>query len=150
MIRVDGSRRITVRNIGEVQNQNLSDPILPMHPMKTDNTVREPEQDIGTAPLSHSDNMEVPENAYDDVETKEREVFTDEAVPVVQGEHLADNNDNDLVDHVPTTTPRETSSCDRPKRSPKPNKKYSPEEYDLSTDQVKSRVRSRRTIRRAR
>ena len=74
------------------------------HPMKTDNTVRELEQDIGTASLSHNDNMEVPENAQDDIGMKERKVVTDEAVPVVQGEHLADN-DNDSVDRVPTTTP---------------------------------------------
>ena len=44
---------------------------------------------------------------------------------------------------------RGTSSSDRPKRSRKPNQKYNPEEYDLSTDQVKLRVKSRRTIRRA-
>ena len=35
----------------------------------------------------------------------------------------------------------------RPKRSPKPNKKYSPEIYDLSY--VGKRKRSRRSIRRA-
>jgi hypothetical protein len=37
----------------------------------------------------------------------------------------------------------------RPKRSPKPNPKYSPDDYDLSYVGNKSRTRSRRSIRRA-
>ena len=80
-------------------------------------------------------------------ETEEREMSTNDVLPVIQ-ENLADN-DKDLSDHIPTTEPQGTPNCDRPKRSRKPNQKYNPEEYDLSTDQVELRVKSRRTIRRA-
>ena len=37
----------------------------------------------------------------------------------------------------------------RPRRTPKPNPKYSPDTYDLSYVGVKSRTRSRRSVRRA-
>ena len=37
----------------------------------------------------------------------------------------------------------------RPKRSPKPNAKYSPDDYDLNYVGSKSRTRSRRSYRRA-
>ena len=75
-------------------------------------------------------------------------MITNDVPPVIQDENVAGNN-KDFVDHMPTTAPQGTPSCDRPKRSRKPNQKYNPEEYDLSTDQVKLRVKSRRTIRRA-
>ena len=158
VIRVDGSRRITVRNrrfvkpIGDVQKHKLYSPGLPMHPTERDGLVREHHHErpeTYTAPPSQNTAIteEVPEVAHDSVETDNREMMTNDALPVVQ-EDLADNN-KDSVDRTPTTAPRETSSCDRPKRSRKPNQIYNPEEYDLSTVQVKLRVKSRKTIRRA-
>ena len=52
----------------------------------------------------------------------------------------------EVVQHIPDPV-QVVEEGSRPKRSPKPNKKYSPEIYDLSY--VGKRTRSRRSIRRA-
>ena len=63
--------------------------------------------------------------------------------------------DNEVVVETPPTqqTPEvdepPTPNMTRPRRATKPNPKYSPEVYDVSHVGIKSRTRSRRSVRRA-
>jgi hypothetical protein len=61
---------------------------------------------------------------------------------------VRDDKDKELFEDV-TVAMETNEGPTRPKRSPKPNPRYSPDDYDLNYAGTKSKTTSRRNIRRA-
>jgi hypothetical protein len=166
LIRVDGSRRVTMRNRRFVR---LLDPALrnmqgPRSLMKEPVKKSPQPQSVQVQkppPAQKKHVREAPPVRHDDVQEggdlqghhddadQDQEVHhaDDDAVPVQEGGgggaiHVP--ADKGLVVHEGDA---QDGGQDRPRRSPKPNPKYSPEVYDLSY--VGVRKRSRKSIRRA-
>jgi len=161
LIRVDGSRRVTLRNRRFIKKldpelRRMPNPV-PVQPKpvkkrvaKSVSTVPEVQQEppvaeVPEAPLG----VENEPALHDEV----REVVDEQ---VEQAELVdADNIDVDVPagQLLPAQPEAELAAPvidqPRPKRSPKPNPKYSSEVYDLSYVGAVPRVRSRRSIRRA-
>ena len=163
VIRVDGSRRVTTRNRRFVRplHPALRREVTPKPVMRKEKR-RDTTQDqpVHEAPAV----VRVPVPAGD------RQVQDDDHQNGVEDHHvhpvqeMVGHGDHDSipvvveaplvgsVPQVPESVPLTGNTASheegpRPKRSPKPNSKYSPEVYDLSY--VGKRTRSRRSIRRA-
>ena len=131
LIRVDGSRRVTMRNRRFVRRL---DPTL----KKTENprtVMREPVKKPPQAQREHV--REASPVQHDDVQAGDRAGQEGDGGGAVPVEREPDVCADDAQGGGQT----------RPKRSPKPNPKYNPEEFDLSYAGV--RKGSRRSIRRA-
>ena len=75
----------------------------------------------------------------------------DKAADVCDGAQVRVRNvcDQERLCEDVTEVQEHDDGSTRPKRSPKPNPKYSPDDYDLNYMGSKLRTRSRRSIRRA-
>ena len=142
-MRVDGSRRATLRNRKFVRplHPNLKRPIT-NNPQPFEENVMVPAHPARHAPAVE-DHLPVSQRDGDagpDPDPVPVPVVAPQQVPTNEAAaETLDRGDHDRGDH---------DAVQRPRRSPKPNPKYSPEVYDL--DYVGSRrKRSRRSIRRA-
>ena len=196
LVRVDGSRRVTLRNRRFIRELNPSlvsqtpQARVPHRPVRkrlqrkklpeTSPTVQEnlPEQQIPAVPrdpspvgvqprVPSSGGVQVRDPSPVGAPDYHEVIHTvpDIASPplytpyqALQGlnEQPADGGvDDDVVVETPPTqqTPEvdepPTPNMTRPRRATKPNPKYSPEVYDVSHVGIKSRTRSRRSVRRA-
>jgi hypothetical protein len=173
MIRVDGSRRVTMRNRKFVRqlepmlrNDTRPEPVRrrpvkqqPVQPKLTGKNLpsllpaQDDHADEGPAVVHGG----VPDVRFEEVQDTEDihhqvDVWQDDrAVDVRDDVPTGGRDDQDqgrLFDDV-TKVVEPNGGTARPTRSPKPNPKYSPDDYDLSYVGNKSRTRSRRSIRRA-
>ena len=179
LVRVDGSRRVTLRNrrfIRELDPSLLSmTPPVVSTPKPVKNppvkkkrpeaslspTVQENHQEQ-TVPVAPRDSSPAGDQDHQEVlhETPSRRILSPD---YLSGQEYHDDRvENDEVAiEMPPEQPIETviesvieppspePGLTRPRRTAKPNPKYSPEIYDVSYVGTNSRTRSRRSIRRA-
>ena len=171
VIRVDGSRRVTTRNRRFVRKLVMDPKTLPAAPLVQESVCPPaqtpptpsnyttlpaenltcPNQETCTTSLS----KETTEQAQEAAVPNEQEHLDNEGVvPEDQPQHNQDEVEtvvHDTEEPVQTNQPNQLVhdiNPPRPKRKVKPNPKYSPDVYDLSYVGIKSRLRSRRSIRR--
>ena len=163
LIRVDGSRRVTLRNRKFVKelNPNLRKEPAPA-PIRKKAVKKSPVENIPEArviPLKENPPMQVeePHKIVEECDQHDDQLLhaaghDDHGSDEVPDITAVENVDVDVqVPLVPVETVAQEPEVGstRPKRTVKPNVKYSPDVYDLSCVGTKSRLKSRRSIRRA-
>ena len=154
MIRVDGSRRVTMRNRRFIRELNpdlrrnqVSAPVMGKSLMKTTKkTVADPVPVVTAAPHKEVPPIQAEEprevvgnHDAQPLDTVVYEVPDDHHVVVIE----------EQAPPVQVDDPEPVVGSTRPRRTAQPNSKYSPDVYDLSYVGNKFRTKSRKSIRRA-
>ena len=161
LIRVDGSRRVTMRNRRFIRELNpdlrripVSAPVMKKSLKKTaEKTVAEPVPDVTAAPHEvqpvHSEEPEEVVGVHDRRDDQPLDELSQIEVPYDNHVDVVEEQELPVQLEMIVENPEPEVGSTRPRRIAKPNSKYSSDVYDLDYVGSKSRNKSRRSIRRA-
>jgi hypothetical protein len=140
-----GRRRTAQRPPIRQELQKKNPPSRP--PVQTEHVDEAPTEEHGGEPDVRFEEVRETDKIHHHVDVRQDDRAEDDRDDAHAGGHDDQYRDSLFEDVTEAPEPNEGST--RPKRSPKPNPKYSPDDYDLNYVGSKSRPRSRRSIRRA-